>query len=118
MRPGCGLVFGVWGVDRRPDPTAKLTFVGKPYAGPQCLIPIQGEWGGLGPGPHADSSPTEEEEEERERERVAILAQAVSGSSPWGALCEPFLLLVFSTPHGTTDPCLSLCLTPFLPPHC
>ena len=68
MRPGCGLVFGVWGVDRRPDPTAKLTFVGKPYAGPQCLIPIQGEWGGLGPGPHADSSPTEEEEEERERE--------------------------------------------------
>ena len=92
MRPGCGLVFGVWGVDRRPDPTAKLT-------DPNALFQSKGNGGALAQV-RTQTLPRRKKKKKRERERVAILAQAMSGSSPWGGLCEPFLLLVFSTPTG------------------
>ena len=48
-------------------------------------------------------------ERERERERD-ILAQAVSGSSPWGALCEPIFSPFFSAPHrdNRSVPCTPL----------
>ena len=49
------------------------------------------ETGNARPAMRVREKGSQREREREAKQEVAILAQAVSGSSPWGALCEPSL---------------------------
>ena len=60
MRPGRGLVFGVGGFDRRPDPTCQTDLCRQTLLmTPMPYSTIQRGMGGLGPVARADSLPVE-----------------------------------------------------------
>ena len=75
MRPGRGLVFGVGGFDRRPDPTCQTDLCRQTLlVTPMPYSTIQQGMGGPWPGSACGLSPGGRKEgREREREKLACM---------------------------------------------